>query len=95
MKSKRSWPGVPNRYSTSSRSMVMRPKSIATVVSFLRDRVLVGDAALGREHGDLADRADQRGLAGRERTGDDDLDGLTTVPTTLLGCHVRAPARRR
>src|SRR3954454_22553610 len=39
MKSKRSWPGVPNRYSTRSRSIVIRPKSIATVVSFFRDRV--------------------------------------------------------
>ncbi len=32
MKSKRFWPGVPNRYSTRSSSTVMRPKSIATVV---------------------------------------------------------------
>src|SRR5450631_2332631 len=39
MKSKRSWPGVPKRYSTRSWSIVMRPKSIATVVSALRDRV--------------------------------------------------------
>src|SRR3989304_9832209 len=32
MKSKRFWPGVPNRYSTRSSSTVIRPKSIATVV---------------------------------------------------------------
>src|SRR3990170_5789640 len=32
MKSKRFWPGVPNRYSTRSSSTVMRPKSMATVV---------------------------------------------------------------
>src|SRR6266545_2106716 len=31
-KEKRAWPGVPNRYSTISRSRVMRPKSKATVV---------------------------------------------------------------
>src|SRR5690554_6351604 len=35
MKSKRRWPGVPNRYSTRSSSTVMRPKSIATVVCSL------------------------------------------------------------
>src|SRR3972149_10636304 len=32
MKSKRFWPGVPNKYSTSSSSTLMRPKSMATVV---------------------------------------------------------------
>src|SRR3954453_21718467 len=32
MNQKRVWPGVPNRYRMRSRSMVMRPKSIATVV---------------------------------------------------------------
>src|SRR3954447_13222369 len=32
---KRFWPGVPNRYSTYSSRMVIRPKSIATVVVFL------------------------------------------------------------
>ena len=53
---------------------MIRPKSMATVVSFLRDRVLVGDALLGREHRDLADGADQGGLAGCERAGHDDLD---------------------
>src|ERR1700722_533655 len=32
MNQNRSWPGVPNRYSTSRLPMVIRPKSIATVV---------------------------------------------------------------
>ncbi len=32
---KRSWPGVPKRYSTSCSVMLMRPKSIATVVAVL------------------------------------------------------------
>src|SRR5687768_15385283 len=32
MKPKRSWPGVPNRYSLMSSSIVMQPKSSATVV---------------------------------------------------------------
>src|SRR6476659_4721031 len=32
MNAKRSWPGVPKRYITSSSSTVMRPKSMATVV---------------------------------------------------------------
>src|ERR1043165_6948896 len=32
MKPNLSWPGVPNRYSFTSSSMVMQPKSIATVV---------------------------------------------------------------
>ena len=41
MKPKRSWPGVPNRNSTMSSSMVMRPKSIATVVVVLLDTLLV------------------------------------------------------
>src|SRR5512140_3351031 len=35
MKSKRRWPGVPNRYRIRSSSTVMRPKSIATVVCSL------------------------------------------------------------
>src|SRR5580658_7167620 len=35
MNQKRSCPGVPNRYRTSSASRVMRPKSIATVVVVL------------------------------------------------------------
>src|SRR5262245_52813415 len=35
MKPNRSWPGVPNRYITSSSSTVMRPKSMATVVVVL------------------------------------------------------------
>src|SRR3954468_15260543 len=39
MKSKRSWPGVPNRKRTRWRAMVIRPKSMATVVSVLRERV--------------------------------------------------------
>src|ERR1044072_9148466 len=36
MNQKRSWPGVPNRYSTRSRSSDTRPKSMATVVVCLR-----------------------------------------------------------
>ena len=32
MKPNRSWPGVPNRYSLISSSIVIRPKSSATVV---------------------------------------------------------------
>src|SRR3954452_11709381 len=36
MNQNRSWPGVPNRYSTSSELIVMRPKSSATVVVVLR-----------------------------------------------------------
>src|SRR5689334_4589454 len=36
MKPNRSWPGVPNRYSFRVGSMVMQPKSIATVVVVLR-----------------------------------------------------------
>ena len=44
MKSKRRWPGVPNRYSTRSSSTVMRPKSIATVVaSFSCDSAVSGE----------------------------------------------------
>src|ERR1700745_3706510 len=35
MNQKRSWPGVPNRYSTRRVPMVSRPKSIATVVVLL------------------------------------------------------------
>src|SRR5690349_12809252 len=35
MKPNRSWPGVPNRYSLRVGSMVMQPKSIATVVVVL------------------------------------------------------------
>src|SRR5690348_9390702 len=35
MKPNRSWPGVPKRYSLSVGSMVMQPKSIATVVVVL------------------------------------------------------------
>jgi len=35
MKPKRSWPGVPNRYSFRLSSMVMQPKSSATVVDIL------------------------------------------------------------
>src|SRR6185369_15276212 len=35
MKPKRSWPGVPNRYSFTSSSIVMQPKSRATVVVVL------------------------------------------------------------
>src|SRR5574341_866140 len=35
MKSKRRWPGVPNRYSTRSSPTVIRPKSMATVVCSL------------------------------------------------------------
>src|SRR5579859_6062328 len=35
MNQKRSWPGVPNRYSTRCLPMVIRPKSIATVVVVL------------------------------------------------------------
>src|SRR4051794_16811127 len=35
MNQKRVWPGVPNRYKMRSRSMLMRPKSIATVVVVL------------------------------------------------------------
>src|SRR4051794_8651514 len=35
MKPKRSWPGVPNRYSLTSSSIVMQPKSRATVVVVL------------------------------------------------------------
>src|SRR4030065_1697839 len=34
MKAKRFWPGVPNKYSTSSSSTLMRPKSMATVVVY-------------------------------------------------------------
>src|SRR6516162_10207543 len=40
MNQKRSWPGVPNRYSTRLGLMVRRPKSIATVVVRLRDSPL-------------------------------------------------------
>src|ERR1700729_1083597 len=36
MNQKRSWPGVPNRYSTRSDRKLMRPKSMATVVVVLR-----------------------------------------------------------
>ena len=36
MKWKRSWPGVPNRYSHRSPGSAIRPKSIATVVEVLR-----------------------------------------------------------
>jgi len=32
MNQKRSWPGVPNKYSTRSAEKLIRPKSIATVV---------------------------------------------------------------
>ena len=39
MKSKRFWPGVPNRCSTMSSSIEIRPKSMATVVSFFSRRV--------------------------------------------------------
>src|ERR1022692_2730285 len=35
MNQKRSWPGVPKRYSTRCEPMVIRPKSIATVVVVL------------------------------------------------------------
>src|SRR5690625_2998458 len=35
MNQNRAWPGVPNMYMTSSSSIVMRPKSIATVVVVL------------------------------------------------------------
>src|ERR1700733_806321 len=35
MNQKRSWPGVPNRYSTRWSLMVIRPKSMATVVDVL------------------------------------------------------------
>jgi hypothetical protein len=35
MNQNRSWPGVPNRYSTTSELMVIRPKSSATVVVVL------------------------------------------------------------
>ncbi len=35
MNQNRCWPGVPNRYSISSSSSVIRPKSIATVVVVL------------------------------------------------------------
>src|SRR4051812_37106855 len=35
MNQKRVWPGVPNRYRMRSRSMLIRPKSIATVVVVL------------------------------------------------------------
>ena len=36
----------------------------------------VADLPLGREHGDLADRLDERRLTGVERAGHHDLDGL-------------------
>src|SRR6185369_5339332 len=51
----------------------------------------VGDAALGREHGDLADGADQRRLAGGERSGDDDLDGLAAPAVARPAGHVYSP----
>ena len=63
---------------------------------------LVADAALGGQHGDLADRADQCRLAGRERPGDDDLDGFPPTAATQRGASrvnampwLTAPAHRR
>ena len=61
--------------------MVIRPKSIATVVVRLAlhaGQVVgadpgVGQHLLGLQRPDLADRADQRGLAGAEAAGDEDL----------------------
>lgn len=41
MNQNRSWPGVPNRYSTRSSRRVMRPKSMATVVVCLPSTPLV------------------------------------------------------
>ena len=61
--------------------MVIRPKSRATVVVFLSGRPArlsrpdAGGAQrlLGEQRADLADRADQRGLAGAEAARDEDL----------------------
>ena len=96
MKSKRSWPGRAEQVE----HQVAVDRDAAEVH---RDRGLglaraglVGDAALGREHGDLADRADERGLAGRERAGDDDLDRLAALAVGVLrASHVTAPGPRR
>src|SRR3954471_19592626 len=41
MNQNRSWPGVPNRYSTRSEPRLMRPKSMATVVVVLVATLLV------------------------------------------------------
>ena len=45
MNQKRSWPGVPNRYSTSWDGKLIRPKSIATVVVVLALRPRVSSMA--------------------------------------------------
>ena len=81
MNQNRVWPGVPNRYRIRSRSIEIRPKSIATVVVVLPGTCRVsstpdagrGHDGLGGQRRDLRDRADQRGLADAEATGDDDL----------------------
>src|SRR6266542_4985430 len=45
MNQNRCWPGVPNRYSTSEASMVIRPKSIATLVAVLAGTAAVSSTA--------------------------------------------------
>ena len=86
MKSKRSWPGRTEQVE----HQVAVDRDPAEVHRHRRlglARRSVGDALLGRQHGDLADRADQRRLAGRERAGDDDLDGLAAAAAGAGGRH--------
>ena len=82
--------------------MVIRPKSIATVVVVLRlhpGQVVdadarVGQVLLGAQRPDLADRADQGGLADPEAAGDQDLDrGGQCVASPPAGQRARSPSR--
>ena len=81
MNSKRSWPGRAEQVEhqvgvDSDPPEVHRHRRLRLVRPRFARR---GEVALGREHGDLADGADQGRLAGPERSGDDDLDGMTAT----------------
>src|SRR5262249_36707540 len=74
MNQKRSWPGVPNRYSTRWVPMVSRPKSIATVVVVLLPTPVRSSGPTLPRVRAPADRADERGLARPEAARDENLE---------------------
>src|SRR5687767_2882963 len=81
MKSKRFWPGVPNRYRTKSSSTVIRPKSIATVVACLTARSLSDEIFLSVETTSIS-------LTERINSVLPALNGpVTTILTVCISSH--------
>src|SRR5688572_15379772 len=81
MKWKRSWPGVPNRYSTISGVSVIRPKSIATVVVVLP---VVFDRSSTPVDADVIVASDRNGSISLIELTNVDLPAPKPPATTIL-----------